>query len=118
MVKHLKVNRVKGVTVPPGYEAAFRAAEVTFMHQRVWCPTRRSLVHLTEPLPTDFEFSVDDCCGPGMDDATAREWVGCGAEPPGAPCIGGRREGFYERMGRDGDAATRPLYAVPPRPHQ
>ena len=89
MVKHLKVNRVKGVTVPPGYEAAFRAAEVTFMHQRVWCPTRRTLVHLTEPLPTGFDYSVDDCCGPPMDDATALAWVGCGAEPPGMPCVGG-----------------------------
>ncbi|KAL1499793.1 hypothetical protein AB1Y20_012478 [Prymnesium parvum] len=80
-IKHLRVNRIKGVVIPDGYEALFRQAEATFLHQRVWCPTRRCLVHLTEPLPADFEFSVDDCCGPPMSPPEALAWVGCGAEP-------------------------------------
>ena len=55
---------------------------MTFLHQRVWCTDRQKLVHLTEPLPSGFEFDTDACCGPDMGADEAREWVGCGAAPP------------------------------------
>ncbi|KAI9034484.1 PIN domain-like protein [Hyaloraphidium curvatum] len=37
--------------VPKDYLAAFRRAELTFLHQRVWCPRARRLVHLADPPP-------------------------------------------------------------------
>lgn len=84
VIKHLK-NHNRNVTVPPGYDKLFRQAEATFIHQRVWCPNRRKLVHLNEPLPPDFEFNIDECCGAAMDDAEAKRWVGCGADPSEFP---------------------------------
>lgn len=38
--------------VSENYLAAFKQAELTFLHQRVFCPTRKELVFLTEPDPT------------------------------------------------------------------
>lgn len=38
--------------VSENYLAAFKQAELTFLHQRVFCPTKRELVFLTEPDPT------------------------------------------------------------------
>ncbi|KAI9820824.1 MAG: Rad2 nuclease [Phylliscum demangeonii] len=35
--------------VPAGYVAAFRQAELTFLHQRVFCPTLKRLVLYSEP---------------------------------------------------------------------
>jgi len=47
----LRALRLGGrVSVPPGYEAAWARAVWTFRHQRVWCPTSRTVVHVS-PLP-------------------------------------------------------------------
>lgn len=55
--KHKSVERVVRTVqfdgkmkVPPGYLEAFLNAERTFLHQWVFCPEARSLLHLT-PLP-------------------------------------------------------------------
>ena len=44
--------------VPPGYAQQFRHAELTFLHQRVWCPVRRELVHL-HPVPEGLDAERD-----------------------------------------------------------
>lgn len=36
--------------IPRDYEKEFKRAELTFIHQRVFCPEKKCLVHL-EPLP-------------------------------------------------------------------
>jgi exonuclease-1 len=42
--------------VPKGYLEAFNQAELTFLHQRVFCPQKLTLVYHTEPeLPIDDE---------------------------------------------------------------
>lgn len=42
--------------IPEGYLASFKQAELTFLHQRVFCPNKRELVMLTEPnSPEDSE---------------------------------------------------------------
>ncbi|KAI4147676.1 MAG: hypothetical protein LQ340_005440 [Diploschistes diacapsis] len=49
--------------IPPGYLENFRRAELTFLHQRVYCPTRRQVVYLTPldgPRPDDFDFVGKD----------------------------------------------------------
>ena len=50
--------------VPPGYLEAFRKAELTFLHQRVFCPIANSLVMTTEldsvAEPEDFAFIGND----------------------------------------------------------
>ena len=38
--------------VPENYLSAFKQAELTFLHQRVYCPKKQELVLLTEPDPT------------------------------------------------------------------
>jgi exonuclease-1 len=38
--------------VSENYLGAFKQAELTFLHQRVFCPTKQELVFLTEPDPT------------------------------------------------------------------
>lgn len=38
--------------VSENYLAAFKQAELTFLHQRVFCPTKKELVFMTEPDPT------------------------------------------------------------------
>ena len=46
--------------VPPGYLEAFYKAELTFLHQRVFCPLKKDVVMMTEPQmdaqPEDFSF--------------------------------------------------------------
>lgn len=50
--------------VPTGYLEAFRKAELTFLHQRVFCPVANSLVMTTElggnAEPDDFAFIGND----------------------------------------------------------
>ncbi|EEQ35530.1 Rad2 nuclease [Microsporum canis] len=55
--KHKSVDRVVKMVqfdgssrVPPGYLESFKRAELTFLHQRVFCPTAKCLVMLN-PLP-------------------------------------------------------------------
>jgi len=36
--------------IPPNYADAFKTAEATFLHQRVFCPTGRRLVMSNEPV--------------------------------------------------------------------
>ena len=43
--------------VPDTYHEDFKQAELTFLHQRVFCPKKRELVLLTEPGPS---VNVDD----------------------------------------------------------
>ena len=38
--------------VPENYLAAFKQAELTFLHQRVYCPDKQEIVFLTEPDPS------------------------------------------------------------------
>src|SRR5204863_6038401 len=48
--KILKMLRFDGqFTVPVDYLEKFRQAELTFLHQRVFCPAGKELVMLTEP---------------------------------------------------------------------
>lgn len=46
--------------VPPGYLESFRKAEMTFLHQRVFCPILNDMVMMTSlgdrPEPEDFAF--------------------------------------------------------------
>ena len=46
--------------VPPGYLEAFYKAELTFLHQRVFCPLRKEVVMMTDlqadAQPEDFSF--------------------------------------------------------------
>lgn len=46
--------------VPPGYLESFRKAELTFLHQRVFCPILNDMVMMTSlgtrPEPEDFAF--------------------------------------------------------------
>ena len=68
--KHKTIERIlrmlsfDGVyKVPPGYLEDFRKAELTFLHQRVYCPIQRRLLHLTPlegPEPDDFDFVGKD----------------------------------------------------------
>ena len=77
MDKVVKFLRLDGqYKVPLGYSEACRRAELTFMHQRVFCPEERKLVHL-EPLPAHLVASSSSLeealrfVGPDMDDQTA-----------------------------------------------
>lgn len=77
MDKVIKFLRLDGqYKVPLGYFEACRRAELTFAHQRVFCPEQRKLVHL-ETLPAhivanlaSFE-EVLSFVGPDMPDDTA-----------------------------------------------
>ena len=46
--------------IPPGYLESFRKAEMTFLHQRVFCPILNDMVMMTSlgdrPEPDDFAF--------------------------------------------------------------
>lgn len=46
--------------IPPGYLESFRKAEMTFLHQRVFCPILNDMVMMTglgdRPEPDDFAF--------------------------------------------------------------
>ena len=64
--KHKDIERIIQVlslggkhTVPPDYLAEFTKAELTFLHQRVFCPEQQQLVMLTPfsgEEPEDFDF--------------------------------------------------------------
>lgn len=45
--------------MPPGYEADFAKAELTFLHQRVFDTELKRIVHLN-PLPLDFTLADDE----------------------------------------------------------
>ena len=47
-MRALRALRFDGVVAPKGYEIKFQRALWTFRHQRVYCPRRRELVHVTE----------------------------------------------------------------------
>lgn len=57
--------------VSENYLAAFKQAELTFLHQRVFCPTKRELVFLTEPDPT-LDVENMPFIGSAVDPALAR----------------------------------------------
>ncbi|MDA4131831.1 MAG: hypothetical protein OK454_01720, partial [Thaumarchaeota archaeon] len=68
----IKTLQFEGKTkIPENYMAAFRQAELTFIHQRVFCPERQELVLLTEP---DSTVDVEEMpfIGAGMDRELAR----------------------------------------------
>ena len=50
--------------VPPGYLEAFYKAELTFLHQRVFCPLKKAVVMMTDlqadAQPEDFSFIGDE----------------------------------------------------------
>jgi 5'-3' exonuclease len=66
----LVLSRVKleyNIQVPQDYEDQFSKAFLCFKHQRVYCPSQRQLVHLTELSPSAAEFIKehgDDFLGP------------------------------------------------------
>ena len=76
--KHKDIERILQVlsfdgkyTVPPDYLAEFTKAELTFLHQRVFCPEQQQLVMLTPfsgEEPKDFDF-----IGKHVDSVTARQ---------------------------------------------
>ncbi|CAG9462848.1 unnamed protein product [Pedinophyceae sp. YPF-701] len=43
--KHLRFN---GIALPRGYEASFQRAIWTFRHQRIYCPKRQRIAHVTD----------------------------------------------------------------------
>jgi exonuclease-1 len=62
--------------VPPGYLEAFRQAELTFLHQRVFCPLANALV-----LNTDLDDNIKE------DDLP---FIGSHTEPDVAMAVAGR----------------------------
>lgn len=57
--------------VPQGYRDIFTRAEITFLHQRVFCPRERKLVHCNEPdSPLEDEHLI--YVGPDLDEHIAR----------------------------------------------
>ena len=60
--------------VPPSYLEDFQRAEMTFLHQRVYCPLQRQIVHATPlqgPEPENFDFvgrAVDATTAKGVAD--------------------------------------------------
>jgi len=73
----LVLSRVKmemNTLVPKDYEEQFEKALLCFKHQRVYCPERMKLVHLTEPSPAASEAIErygDDFLGPLKTDENA-----------------------------------------------
>ena len=71
--KILRMLSFDGVyRVPSGYLEDFRRAELTFLHQRVYCPIRRQVVHATPlegPEPDNFDFvgkTIDSVTATGI----------------------------------------------------
>lgn len=60
--------------MPEGYLASFQQAEKTFLHQWVFCPTSKRLVHLTEP---EDELDIMPYLGHEVDVEVARG-IACG----------------------------------------
>ncbi|KAL7753267.1 Rad2 nuclease [Sorochytrium milnesiophthora] len=67
----LQAVRMDGYVVPADYEEQFRRAEATFLHQRVFCPQQKKLVHLTPPPSDTLDAVVDDYVGPMLEDDVA-----------------------------------------------
>jgi len=57
--------------VSENYLAAFKQAELTFLHQRVFCPTKQELVFLTDPDPR-LDVENMPFIGSAVDPQTAR----------------------------------------------
>ena len=71
-----KQLRFQGTSLPAGYEGAFQCAVWTFCHQRVFCPRRKEVVHLTpvpggalSPDPELRKLFAGQCEGLGEDDS-------------------------------------------------
>ena len=65
-----KCLRFSGTAVPREYEIGFQRALWTFRHQRVFCPRRRALVHLSELPPGGLADGVLVLAAlPGKDEA-------------------------------------------------
>ena len=68
--------------VPPGYLEAFKRADMTFLHQRVFCPMKERIVMANDPSP---QVTIDDeiLCyiGPEVEADIAR-LVACGHLDP------------------------------------
>ncbi|KAL1867555.1 hypothetical protein VTK73DRAFT_4079 [Phialemonium thermophilum] len=58
--------------VPEGYLARFKQAELTFLHQRVFCPQKRELVLLTEPDSSSLDIETLPFIGAPVDPDLAR----------------------------------------------
>ena len=82
VIRHLRQNKPNNISVPSEYADKFANALITFRHQRVWSSAQRQLVHLTEPIPEDFEGDVDAICGAAMEASEAGKWVHAAAEVP------------------------------------
>lgn len=68
-MRSVKFDGIK--KVPEGYEEAFYRAEVTFRHQRVYCPKENKLVFCNEPDgPLDDEHLIH--IGPDLDEDIAQ----------------------------------------------
>ena len=57
--------------IPDNYLADFKQAELTFLYQRVFCPTLQDIVHLTEP-DASIDIASMTFIGPPVDTALAR----------------------------------------------
>jgi len=77
-IKHM---RMTGMAVPVGYEEAFTQAELTFLHQRVWCPREGRLVHLTPLDGLDHGMASLEFLGPSIPDALARQIAEAKVDP-------------------------------------
>jgi exonuclease-1 len=64
--KVLKVLRLeKSIVLPAGYEERFEQAQLTFLHQRVYCPHTRAAVPL-RPIPAHLNSDAMDFIGPPL----------------------------------------------------
>ena len=57
------LHRSKQYPIPVGYEEAFKKAELTFLHQRVFDNSKNEIVHLN-PLPEELKEVEMDFLGP------------------------------------------------------
>ncbi|KAL9598779.1 MAG: hypothetical protein Q9219_004276 [cf. Caloplaca sp. 3 TL-2023] len=64
--KHKSIERILRILqfdgqyhVPGGYLEAFRRAELTFLHQRVFCPIANDIVMMTQPVPGNGDETLD-----------------------------------------------------------
>lgn len=51
-------------TVPADYENAFRKADLTFLHQRVFCPIGNKMIMCTDPGATTLSDEEHIYIGP------------------------------------------------------
>ncbi|KAF5311141.1 hypothetical protein D9619_008058 [Psilocybe cf. subviscida] len=66
--------------VPVGYMKQFELAEMCFLHQRVYCPKRERLVHLTE-AGNDWTEEFDNYVGPDLEPSLAKTIAMGNADP-------------------------------------